>query len=337
MSETDARSPGEEHDVSIDPDDELQFDQAEFTTSPASGPACGVCQRPISDVYYEISGKVVCAACRQGMEAALRGGSPLFRALGALMFGAVAAVAGAMLYYLILRTTGYNIGLVAVVVGAMVGGAVRRGTGNRGGVFYQILAVFLTYSAIVAMYVPLLYEEFAKGRDKERQAELVAKKVATETKPAQTAPKTGPNPQPKTEPKTAAIAGNESARTEPKSPVQKAPLAKAPPKESIVPTPELQVADVKKQADANAQKLPPVPGPGKILAAFFIGIIIFLLFLYSIPVQIAVAAPISGLIFAFALWEAWKLNKPLRLTFQGPFRIGARGDDERPEVDSDAE
>ena len=36
----------------------------------------------------------------------------------------------------------------------MVGGAVKAGSGNRGGRFYQLMALFLTYSAIVAMLVP---------------------------------------------------------------------------------------------------------------------------------------------------------------------------------------
>ena len=44
---------------------------------------------------------------------------------------------------------------------------------------------------------------------------------------------------------------------------------------------------------------------------------------YTIPVQIALASPISGLIFGFALWEAWKINRGVRLSFNGPFRLTA--------------
>ena len=40
-----------------------------------------------------------------------------------------------------------------------MGKAVRKGTGNRGGAFYQLLAVFLTYSSIVAMHVLLDIQE----------------------------------------------------------------------------------------------------------------------------------------------------------------------------------
>src|SRR5208282_4601275 len=133
------------------------------------------------------------------------------------------------LYYVILRVTGINLGLVAVVVGFMVGGAVRKGTGNRGGLFYQFLAVFLTYSAIVAMYVPMLIEA----------------------------------------------------------------LIKQEPKLSPVRIFDLMVVRI----DG----------------------------LFTLPVQIAINRPISGLIYGFALWEAWRINKGARLVLNGPFRVDPRG------------
>ena len=46
---------------------------------------------------------------------------------------------------------------------------------------------------------------------------------------------------------------------------------------------------------------------------------------YAIPVMEATHSPIAGLIYAFALWEAWKINKPVQLVFNGPFRLGTAG------------
>ena len=175
MSEPNASAPGEDDDADLEAGDELQFDQAEYATPAPAGPNCGVCKRPIDDAYYEINGKVVCATCRQQVEAAFRGGSRVARLIKALVFGAAAGIVGAVLYYAIIRMTGLNIGLVAVVVGLMVGGAVRKGSGNRGGLFYQLLAVFLTYSAIVVMHVPMLIEAFVEHGGK--QAQLVPEKA----------------------------------------------------------------------------------------------------------------------------------------------------------------
>jgi hypothetical protein len=47
--------------------------------------------------------------------------------------------------------------------------------------------------------------------------------------------------------------------------------------------------------------------------------------LYALPVMVGMQQPISFLIMAFALWEAWKLNTRPRLAFSGPFRAGGDG------------
>ena len=97
----------------------------------------------------------------------------------AFLFGSIAATVGAAVYRMILFGTGWNIGLVAVVVGYMVGGAVRTGSGERGGRFYQFLAVFLTYSAIVGMFVPEFWQASPDnaarkaGRGRTRKARFV--------------------------------------------------------------------------------------------------------------------------------------------------------------------
>ena len=55
----------------------------------------------------------------------------------ALVFGLLGAGAGAALYFIILATTGYEIGLVAILVGFIVGKAVHAGSRARGGAGYQ--------------------------------------------------------------------------------------------------------------------------------------------------------------------------------------------------------
>lgn len=142
------------------PDEPLQFDEAEYGAEAPVGLSCSTCSTPIQDHYYETAGQVVCESCRGRIEAAYLGGSRFGRLAKAAIFGSFAAALGAILYYIIVQATGYNIGLVAIVVGLMVGAAVRSGSGARGGWGYQLLALFLTYSAIAGMLAPLVFADF---------------------------------------------------------------------------------------------------------------------------------------------------------------------------------
>ena len=306
MSDATAPTPHAADDPSIEPD-MMQFDRAEFTTpAPSDGPRCMSCQQAIVSEYYELGGKIFCDRCHESAEKWLRGGSRFVRLLKALVFGSVAAAIGATLYYAILRTTGYNIGLVAVVVGAMVGGAVRKGSGNRGGPFYQVLAVFLTYSAIVAMYVPLLFEEAVKSNQAENQN--AAKNVAAVKAVPKIETKTAGGPAEKSNAKDSATPKIGAARDKVATKDAAAPRAE---------TADLAAAKPSVVAEqAPAAKAPPSIAAAALLLLFLVG------FLYTIPVQLAMGAPISGLIFGFALWEAWKMNRRVNVTFSGPFRVG---------------
>jgi hypothetical protein len=155
------------------PAEPLQFDHAEFT-APPQAVACGICTRPIADAYYELGQKVLCTTCRDGIVARFSGGSGLWRFCRAALFGSLAGLAGTALYFLVLAVTGYQVGLIAILVGLMVGGAVRKGARYRGGLAYQALAVFLTYTAIVASYVPGIYGALTKRSDEKLAAVAAA-------------------------------------------------------------------------------------------------------------------------------------------------------------------
>jgi hypothetical protein len=137
--------------------DALQFDTAEPAADAATpgALACTLCKKEISSAYYEVNGAVVCATCRGQINAQLTGGSGSTRFAKAVGLGLLAAAAGSAIYYAILAMTGYEIGLVAIAVGFLVGKAVNRGSDGRGGRPYQVLAVGLTYLAIVTTYIPL--------------------------------------------------------------------------------------------------------------------------------------------------------------------------------------
>jgi hypothetical protein len=141
---------------------DLQFDRADFAGSPAAAPACAVCQQAIDGTYFEVNGQMACATCHDAIVRAHGGTAGSLGVLKAIGAGVGAGIAGALLYYAVLALTGYELGLIAVAVGFMVGAAVRWGSGGRGGRVYQVLAVAITYVAIVSTYVPFM---FAAVRD----------------------------------------------------------------------------------------------------------------------------------------------------------------------------
>lgn len=182
----------------------LQFDRAE-RAAPSSGASCAFCKQPISSTYYEIHGQVTCQRCRTQILAAWNKGSPGARFAKALGLGAAAAAIGAGLYFGIEALTGYEFGLVAIVVGLLVGGAVRKGSNGRGGWRYQALAMFLTYSAIVATDSSLIAREMTKQF--RTRADSIKASVAPSAAPAGAAatvaavtdsagPQKGPRPGP---------------------------------------------------------------------------------------------------------------------------------------------
>jgi len=125
--------------------DEMAFNQVEWQP-------CEGCNAPLSSQFYTLGTKKVCPVCRNGLVAASTAQAGTFFA--ALGLGAAAAVAGALVYWLVRVQFHIELGLVAIGVGYVVGAAVRRGSRGVGGRGFQIMAVILTYLAITMQYVP---------------------------------------------------------------------------------------------------------------------------------------------------------------------------------------
>jgi hypothetical protein len=144
------------------PDGPLQFDRVEAAMSHAEGSAqpgvtCRSCNTVVKTQYFLLGGATLCASCAATVDAvkqASQRGSAFVRAA---VFGVGAMVAGAILYYAVVKVTKLEIGLVAIAIGYMVGYAVRRGSRGWGGLRYQVLAAFLTYYAVGLAYMPLAF------------------------------------------------------------------------------------------------------------------------------------------------------------------------------------
>ena len=174
------------------PAGELQFDRAEFAT-PAPAAACRACGQAIGDLYYDVNGQPFCQTCRGHLQHALEGGSKVGRLLRAALYGSLAGLAGAAIYYGVTKATNTNFGLISVLVGLMVGKAVKTGSDARGGWFYQALAMLITYTAIVLTYIPPLIEGIAAARD--QQPAVARIRLATRPRHRRR-PKPRPSPKP---------------------------------------------------------------------------------------------------------------------------------------------
>jgi len=128
--------------------DELQFDHVE-TTKPTG---CARCGKPLGSTYFQANGAAVCANCRAELEAQLSQDTEGARFRRALVWGIGAAALGTLVYYGFTALTGWSWSLIAIAVGFLVGRAVKAGSANQGGIAFQGLAAFLTYSSIAFSY-----------------------------------------------------------------------------------------------------------------------------------------------------------------------------------------
>lgn len=134
--------------------DDTTCRQSESTKIEVNELSCENCDETIAGTFYENDGEVICVTCKEKMENNLTTGSDTERIIRAVAFGVPAAVVGGGIYFALTELTGYEFGLVAIIIGLLVGGAVRLGARHKGGWTFQLLAILLTYCAIVATYIP---------------------------------------------------------------------------------------------------------------------------------------------------------------------------------------
>jgi len=147
--------------------DSLDFERADRASGTAR--ACAQCATPITDRYFTLGSHVLCESCHLAFQNVRAPGNAASRFLGAAALGTAAAAIGCGLWMVVTELTGYEIGLIAIAVGYIVGMAVHVGSRRVGGVAYQLLAVFLTYSAIVMTYVPMIANQFMADNGVQRE------------------------------------------------------------------------------------------------------------------------------------------------------------------------
>ncbi len=132
-------------------DDNLQFDRAEYAAP--RGTMCTACQAALTTEYFSANGQVLCARCAENVRQFYTGdGSGAGRFAMAVALGFGAALVGGAVYAGVMIGSNSEWGIISIGIGWLVGKAVRHGSNNRGGWRYQVLAAFLTYSAIAGAY-----------------------------------------------------------------------------------------------------------------------------------------------------------------------------------------
>lgn len=267
--------------------DPLQFDVAESAATPdVTRPAttCRRCSRAISGEYYQANGSIVCASCRASLDRPA--GARWQRVVRAAGLGTLAAIGGSLLYFAVAAITGREFGLVAIVVGYMVGMAVRKGSRGRGGWPYQTLAIGLTYLAIVTSYVPLIAKEFQKS---------AAKESARST-----------NVIPSADTITISARGPEIGRA-----VDSAAAARR-------ADSGFSVMQAGRPDSAQAIRVHPSHLG---FATLLLGAGALVLMAAMIPILAGFSNIIGIVIIGIAVFEAWKLNRRVKLTITGPYRV----------------
>jgi hypothetical protein len=289
--------------VSDSPAKPLQFDHVEYA-APGPRAACKACGQPMQGVYYEVNGLPFCEGCRQQLQQSLSGGSAIGRFARATLYGLLAGLAGAAIYYGVREATNSEFGLISIVVGLMVGKAVKKGSNGRGGWFYQGLAMFLTYTAIVSTYIPPVIQAIRNRADEEAvaaNAEPAAKPIdAAQSRAVADAPEAAG---------ATAVADAAAAPA-----VAEAPGAAGEPETAA----GVGVAD----AGPEVHVRPPLVslvGQLVVVLGFLIG------FAYALPVLVGLESPMGLIIVAIGLYEAWTINRRAAIVINGPYQI-ARAD-----------
>lgn len=274
-------------------------------------PTCTSCSKPISDIYHEANGAVVCSRCRATLEVGQRTGAGVGAFLRAAALGGGAAAVGAAAYFAVAYFTGYELALVSIAVGWLVGRAVQIGSRGRGGRRYQALAMALTYAAIVVTYVPA-----AMVRVDPSLGELPVDSAAAQaaiSRPLPVIPTTGalaPAPE--------VSDADDPALDTPRS--ERVPLAPSAPAVALEDS-GAAAGPVAEDSDAAADSsaLP----TGATGAAFYAMALAAVFGLALAEPFLQGASNIIGLIIiAVALYQAWTMTKRTDVSFTGPYRVG---------------
>lgn len=265
----------------------MQFERAEFTSPNNTIAGCAACKQPLTRSYFQAAGRAICERCaamvRNSTKVTLSG------FLKACVFGFGACLLGAAVEWAALKFFNVQAALITIGIGFAVGKMVRKGSGGAGGLPYQLLAVFLTYTSMVIALVPMELEAVHNAA-LHRRAALATSARVDSTKTAAT----------ELEDKSSQAA-SDAAPGDTASPASTSAEAET----SLASKPRTQAK---------------VYTPVQLVAAFasLVGLV------YLAPVASGFSDILNLLIIGFGLYQAWKMTRPLTAAISGPFLLESR-------------
>ena len=273
----------------------LQFDRAvsKDGESKVPGVSCAMCSKKILERYYTLGDQPTCLTCKMKVEREQRSSKRFSTFIKASMYGFGAAVAGAMVYWAVLKFLHLEIGLVAIAIGFAVGYAMRKGAKGWGGRRYQLVAAGLTYLSVCMAYFPLALES--------RTSDLDAAVAAADSTAASDSTAAADDDE-----EDPAFALGDSMVVAAQDTVMTAA-------DSAVAA----VADSIRRADL--EKAP----SGAVAIA--IGLAAVILLALALPILSIIASLpmglISALIIGFGMKQAWRMTEAGELKFDGPLTV----------------
>ncbi len=293
----------------------LQFDRVEPLGSAPAELSCLVCRQPLRGEYFEVNGNPTCGPCHASLVQHFNG--PIsWRTWGrVLLRGGGMALLGTLIYFAVLKLTGYELGLIAVVVGVLVGSGVRKASAQRGGWKLQAAAMALTYASIVASYMPSVYSGLVSGANKQQEtksqpAAQSAKDSAAPASSQPAAPAPGSAATAATEPVAAPGTEKAAAQGQPETVPADQPTAVDPDKDDQAASP----------AAAKRTSEPPM-GLAQAVGSLFIGVFMLFFIACLAPFLAGIENFMGWIIIGIALYEAWKINRRVPLIVNGPIPI----------------
>ena len=262
--------------------DELDFDRADYGGDPKSA-TCQACQKPIEKAYFSVGEALLCAGCKDRVEDDLSRRAGLGSYMRALSFGIPVAVLGAAIYCGVMVFANMEIALITIAIGFGVGRVVRIASGGLGGIGFQLIAVLLTYLAVVGSFTGGYVYTINEMTDAELQA--ATEDVSSEDLgdiPAEPTPANGSS---ELESTPSASSSNQAPSTG-------------------------QVGESSAGVDQTVRIQP---------AQYFV---LFAIFCVGLPFSLT-SDPLSALIIGFGLFEAWRQTRKLKLEITGPHSLEA--------------